>query len=113
MKNKVKVGNNEEDFKALESSRLDTSDLILISYKILNDQLGKRSNEELINVTDNYFKGTYIEALYNLRIISNTLEDRRLYNILEKDKIESAIRNDSPQKDVSRRYFETKFSEHL
>jgi len=93
-------------FTALKSPKLDKSDFILLSVQILRNVLGNSINDELSHIQHLYISGNYMEAVINIKRICYLY--RSMHEPLNKI-ISAAMRDftDNPEKNYSRRYFET------
>ena len=99
-----------EYIKSLQYNKLDSSDVILLSLQILKSNL---KNSELEDLKSAYIEGNYSKAKNLLVSILKTHKqslnefDPSLISII-KDALSKTV--DVPEHNVSRRYFETRFS---
>lgn len=103
---------NSAEFSAIQSTSANTSDLILLSSKILHDQLGQKFDDNLQKIGSHYLNEQYTEALDMISSSARDLPNPQLSEVLA-SKIEIAASNDSPYKDTSRRYFDTDFAQKV
>lgn len=102
----------ESKQEAIKSSSIDTSSLILLSSKILKEELGESVSDSLNKINSYYLNTKYSEALDEILVLASRVKDPVIYELIN-SQIELSKNNSSPERNESRRYFETIFSQKL
>ena len=103
---------DEKFIQAIKSSRIDTADYILLSTKILSQELIlNTADAELSSIRESYARHNYQQALEGIQALRDTIKNTNedLYKILLDAEVRSK-NNDDPEKNQTRRYSDTNLS---
>lgn len=105
---------NLQCLEALNSEFLDTSDFILISIHLLKTN-NLITDQQLLEIQTLYFHYDYDNCLEKIKKITEgiTSENDTAKKIQDSILKNRVLTSSNPMENISRRYFETEFSEHI